>query len=223
MSTTRTARPGAAYSPALAAFTEDQYTLGDIYGMRTAVSTKAGTNGNNLVADLSALGKCLVVGPTAKSHLQSIGMPVPNALLEWSPLGADGCVAMLHRDRYLLSAPHAQARAIDALNGPTPEGVLVLPYDAADFAVHGDVADAFLREFAILDLQLQSAQGWIATRLAHCEVYLWRPLSHGLRLICTPADARFLLSTLTAVATEVGGSVVGFNDYVHYVNKGASA
>ena len=214
-------------SPVIAAFDPRRFELGTINDTQIAMTTEATINAVGFIADVSAVRKWLIAGAGARRLLESYDIEAPLELLRWRPLENDGAVAHVHRNRFIIIAPSQTDHRSELFDAPVGRqgDALVLPHEAADFALGGAAATAAIAELCAMDVAATADDVWIATRLANCEVTL-RRLRRGVvdyRLLCTPADAAFLFAILVDAIEEHGGSTVGFNDYLGLLQGGATA
>ena len=214
-------------SPVIAAFDPERFDIGAINDTQIAMTTQATINAVGFIADVSAVRKRMIAGAGARQLLETYDIEAPLELLRWRPLGDDGAVAYVHRNRILVIAP-SQSDPWDKLFD-APAGrhgdALVLPHEAADFALGGQAAQAVISELCAMNVADTADDVWIATRLANCEVTL-RRLRRGVvdyRLLCSPADAAFLFEILIDAIEDQGGSIAGFNDYLELLQGGPTA
>lgn len=208
-------------SPALAAYEPGTFEPGEVHGVSIARSAQGALPASGFVADLSAAPKRLVVGAGAAAWLDACGYDVPDALLEWRPLGGDGAVACVHRQRFLLIQPAASTT--DSTPGLPNAGraaddVLVLDHEDGDLALTGALGETLLAEFCALDPGAFARSAWIPARVAQCDVALRRleqPALHY-RLLCAPAEAAWLVTTFA----NAGATLAGFDDYLIYLTPG---
>jgi len=99
------------------------------------------------------------------------------------------------------------------------DGVLLLPYECAEFALLGADLDPLFNELSACNPALLQADRWLATRFAHAEVGLRLitvPQPH-LRVVCSPADARFLFELLSTLVAEHGGLTTTLDAYIRLI------
>ncbi len=191
--------------------------------MRIAAHRNDGPLGGDYVADLSANPKRLVVGVEAPKWLAEYGIDVPSRLLEYRIIEGGATVVRLHYQQYLLIAGiEAPPLGMFDLDEGRHGNVLVLDYECAEIAVGGPNLAVLLAELCAMDFAAAPEGIWIATRMAHCEVslQLGRPGDAGCRVICSPADGRFLFGIIKEVINQHAGAVLGFHDYVTIVVDG---
>lgn len=208
-------------SPALAAYEPGAFEQGEVNGVGIARFAHHTLPASGFIADVSAAPNRLVVGAGAAAWLDARGYDVPGALLEWRPLGGDGAVACVHRQRFLLVQPAGSTT--DSIPGPPNEGramedVLVLDHEHGDLALTGALGVTLLAEFCALDPGAFAGNAWIPARVAQCDVALRRleqPTQHY-RLLCAPAEASWLVTTFA----NAGAALAGFDDYLNYLTQG---
>ncbi len=211
-------------SPVIAAFDAARFEHGAVNDTLIAVATRSTINAAGFLADVSAAHKRMIAGVGARQFLESFGLEAPQALLRWRPLGVDGAVAYVHRNRFMLVAASQPEKTDQLFDEPAGRqgDVLVLQLEAADFALGGPAASIAVSELCPMNIDDAADDMWIATRLANCEVMM-RRLRCGrvdYRLMCTPADAVFVFAALAGVIAEHGGSVAGYNDYLGLIQRG---
>lgn len=204
-----------ARSPVLDAFRgAPTETSGD---MRVAAGGPAIEPGRAMVADLSGLSRRLVVGAGAPGWLESRGAPLPAAPGDCVETREGAVVAALRRAHYLLvDAPAGGALAPCFEATAARDGdVLVMPCEAAEFALTGPGLDRTYAELCACPPARLAADAWLATRFAHVEAGLRRidtPAPH-LRITVSPADARTVFDVLCAVVGEAGGEATTLDAY----------
>jgi len=175
------------------------------------------------VADLSALRRRLFVGRAAPRWLAERNIVVPSGLLEYSELDTGAVIVRLHRHQYLLidGVDNSPYNDLFALEPGRHDDVLVVAYEAAEMACGGPHVDELVAELCPMDIVGVEGNTWIATRFAHCELALRRlELPAHYRVLCSPADARFVFGILREVTLERDGAVLGFDDYRALLNRG---
>lgn len=178
---------------------------------------------SDYIADLSALRRRLFVGRAAPEWLAARNITVPTGLLEYRELDNGAVIVRLHRQQYLLIDGVDESSYDDllGLEQCRHDDVLVVAYEAAEIACGGPKVDALVAELCPLDISGVERNTWIATRFAHCELALRRleePAHY--RVMCSPADARFVFGILREVTLERDGAVLGFDDYRALLNRG---
>jgi hypothetical protein len=212
------------HSPLLQLYPPTDFEIGQTHGMRIALRAKRDPTRAGYVADLSALRRRLFVGRDVPSFLAEQNISAPTGLMEYRELDGGAVIARVHRHQYLLIDGIASASAHDdvfALEAQRHGDVLVVDYEAAEIACGGPHVEAIVAELCPMDVAAVKPNSWIATRFAHCELALRRieEPSHY-RVLCTPADARFVFGILSEVTRERDGAVLGFDDFRALLNRG---
>ncbi len=210
-------------SPLLEQYTSTAYDIGEVHGMSIALHANLGGSAENYVADLSALRRRLFVGHAVPGWLARHDISVPAGLLEYRELEHGAVIVRLHRQQYLLidAIDKSPCDELFALEQRRHDDVLVLAYEAAEIACGGPHVDALIAELCPMDIASVDRHRWIATRFAHCELALRRledPVHY--RVLCSPADARFVFGILCEVTRERDGAVLGFDDYSALLKSG---
>lgn len=204
-------------SPLLADLRGPQFHVAVHHGMRIAERIDGALPADGFVVDISAIPRRLVAGGGAARWLEAQGLLCPAEVQGWCALGAGGLVVQIHYGQYLV-VDQPGGGAAPALFADKPErgtDVLILDHDQADIAVGGSARDAVLAELCAVEMDY-AVEDWRSVRLAHCDVGLWQrraPVPHT-RVLCTPADARFLFGVLRECMTVAAGEVIGFADYL---------
>lgn len=191
--------------------------------MSIALRARSVSRAENYVADLSALRRRLFVGDAVPSWLARHDISVPDGLLEYRELDLGAVIVRLHRQQYLLidGVDESPCDELFALEQRRHEDVLVLAYEAAEIACGGPNVDALIAELCPMDIASVDRHSWIATRFAHCELALRRLEEPAhFRVLCSPADARFVFRILCEVTRERDGAVLGFDDYSALLKRG---
>ncbi len=208
-------------SPVLALYDPQRYEFDDVGGMRIASRLRAQTPTHEVdfLADVSALRRRLCVGRSAGAWLTRHGLPAVDGLHRCAVSGTGVVVARIHRHQWLVVAAPGAAGLPDDLADGRHDDVLVLPYEAAEFAARGAATEHALAELCAMDTTQITPAHWTLTRIAHCEAALrvvGAPRHY--RILCTPADARFLFGVLADVMTAAGAALIGFDDYHRLVH-----
>lgn len=207
-------------SPLRPCFAERAYRFGLCGDLTVALTALDGEPSDSYLADLSGLRKYLVVGAGAAAWLGTQGLAAPDWLLRAT--GADGrWVARTGAARYLLSEGAQSPGALCITPGRLSGDTLVLAQDSVEIALGGSLALTVLSEFCAIDLSHCTAEAWVPVQLAQLDVGLYS-LPHAFHLICAPADAQFLFSTLTEALSALGGAVIGFADYQQKIGGGVT-
>ena len=210
-------------SPLLALYAGTDFEIGETHGMSIALRTKKDEPRADYVADLSALRRRLFVGHAVPEWLAQHNISVPRRLLEYNQLDNGAVIVRLHRQQYLLidGVEDSSYDDIFAIEQRRHGDVLVVAYEAAEIAFGGPHVDTLVAELCPMDIANKGPNCWIATRFAHCELALRRldePAHY--RVLCSPADARFVFGILCEVTLERDGAVLGFDDYRALLNRG---
>ncbi len=209
-----------AKSPVLELYDDGVTALSVCHGMHIASGGAALADGLDALVDVSALPRHLIVGAGAPAWLRSHAWQPPSTLFECHQQSDGHTLVRLHDAQYLLLA------AVDAASDPLadvaamelPADVLILPYECAEFAVLGPARFDTLLELSRLDPAVLAPGHWCATQLAHADVgmrVIDQPQSHW-RIVCSPADARYLFSTLRELLRERGGLITTQDAYRIY-------
>ena len=209
-------------SPVIAAFEPGAYDIGIEFGMRTALRAQQASIKLNILADLSALRRRLFVGRSVASFLSANGLDCTLGLLEVAELEGGAALARIHGDQYLLTDGLATgpAASLFELDEGRHDDVLVLPYEAAEFACGGPDVGAPMAELCPARFDAAPGTLWNATRLGHCDVVVRRserPLHY--RISCSAADARFLFGVLGEITRARDGAVIGLEDYRTWLQR----
>ncbi len=225
-------------SPIIDCFAHAQFQFAGVNGMRIATLSNVAINkeSNNdqsvgdYLADLSAVPKRLVVGLEAPVWLAQHGMDAPSGLLQYRQIEDGTTIVRFHHQQYLLiSGISAMAGlplgSVFDLDEGRHGNVLVLDYECAEFAVGGPHLAALLAELCPMDFAAAPEGVWIMTRMAHCEVSLrFSRIGDGeCRVMCSPAEGRFLFGIIKEVVNQHAGTVLGFHDYVTIVGGVSSS
>lgn len=199
-------------SPLIGKFDSAEFTFGDAHGMRVALARHQPTAFDDYLADLSAYPKSLLVGEGAPKLVKSYGLQVPSLCTRYTD-GRGRWVACVGPASYLMSEDRESITSPRSVAAAAEVEVIVLPHDMVELALGGACVPAILSELSVLDLAQFSANAWIPTVLAGIDVALYRGRSAEYRVLCAPADGRYLFETLTALMRERGGAVIGINEY----------
>lgn len=196
--------------------THAHLTLGSVSNMNIVANSDY-TPGQNILCDLSAIRKRLVVGESAAIWLSEHTGTCPNTLFETQALVAGAFVVRIHRDQYILVDGNDTERFDEFFTLPTGRhgDVLVLDYECAEIALAGPQVEAIVSELCPMPMSDIPSGYWCATRMAHADVVML-PLdepSRHYRIITTPADARFVYKIFNDAVTEYGGSQIGYHNY----------
>lgn len=136
-----------------------------------------------------------LLGPGAAAVLRAAGLPCPET--EQSVLShGGGFVARTGAESYFLATEHD---FIPPAGAPPWH----FPVSDAVFRLEGAGWGRRLGELCPLDLCTFAEGGWLMCRLAHISVWLYHPpATAGLLLGCDPSYARYMQTTLEAVAAS---------------------
>jgi|GEM_PF-941086 len=225
-------------SPIIDCFAHAQFQFAGVNGMRIATRSNVANNkeSNNdqsvgdYLADLSAVPKRLVVGVEAPVWLAQRGMDAPSGLLQYRQIEDGTTIVRFHHQQYLLISGISIMAGLPLgsvfdLDEGRHGNVLVLDYECAEFAVGGPHLAALLAELCPMDFTAAPEGVWIMTRMAHCEVSLRfsRIGDAECRVMCSPAEGRFLFGIIKEVVNQHAGTVFGFHDYVTIVGGVSSS
>ncbi|HCU91069.1 MAG TPA: hypothetical protein DGR97_14050 [Gammaproteobacteria bacterium] len=210
-------------SPLLPLYSAPDFEIGESNGTRIALRTKKKKEWDDYVADLSALRRRLFVGPAVPEWLANHNISAPQGLLKYNNLEKGAVIVRLHRQQYLLidSVEGSSYDDVFSIEQRRHDGILVIAYEAAEIACGGPHVEDLIAELCPMNVAINEPNSWIATRFAHCELairHLAEP-SHY-RILCSPADARFVFEILFEVTLERDGVALGFNDYRALINLG---
>jgi hypothetical protein len=194
---------------------------GEYFDMSVAVGGQDIDPARLALIDISPVPKRLVAGVGAAGWLMQHCGEVPKDLFDCADAGAGGTVVRLHYTQYLIVGGldgECLRTALTADDSAT-DGVLLLPYECAEFALLGADLDPLFNELSACNPALLQADRWLATRFAHAEVGLRLitvPQPH-LRVVCSPADARFLFELLSTLVAEHGGLTTTLDAYIRLI------
>lgn len=192
-------------------------------GMQVASGGPGIDTARDVLVDLSALGKRLLVGRGAYNWLQSEFGGAPDELFACVKTVAGADVVQLHYGQYLVIDPvSGDAPGLDAV---PPDGVVMLPYDALEFALLGPHLDKLYTELSATDPDRLATDRWYPTRFAHAEVgvrLIDVPVRH-LRVVASPADADFLFGVVNEMVSAEGGALTTLDAYQNFTAAGAAS
>lgn len=210
-------------SPLLPLYPSPDFEIGEANGTRIALRMKKKKAWYDYVADLSALRRRLFVGHAVPEWLTKHNISVPQGLLKYNSLEKGAVIVRLHRHQYLLidSVEGSAYDDVFAIEKRRHDDILVIAYEAAEIACGGPHIEDLIAELCPMNVAISEPNSWIATRFAHCELairHLAEPPHY--RILCSPADARFVFEILCEVTLERDGVALGFNDYRALLNPG---
>lgn len=188
----------------------------EVRGMR--VLARAGDEAAKLasvaLADFSCLVRCGLKGPGAAQWLQAQGVDVPGAPNRWAPLPGGGLVARLGRSEFFLEdgAAADTARRLMAALGSGAEGAYPVVRQDAALALFGPRSRELLAQTCNVDFDSTAPQEAVMTQMVGVSVLAVRcelASMRCLRLWCDATFAPYLWQTLSEIAVELGGGIVG--------------
>ena len=206
-------------SPVLEVYSE-AYVTRAIDGMAIACDGPAIEPERDHLVDLSALRKTLVIGPGAKDYLQTRFGCAPQALFDCVTTTEGRTLVYIHYDQYLVIDDVAGHEPLlgDEHHDVRIDDGLLLRHDACECALIGPGRVEILHETSATAASLLDTNRWLATRIAHADVGI-RLISHPtphLRIVCSPADARFMFGILKDIIEERGGALTTMDAYKHF-------
>lgn len=200
----------------LSVTTHDNLNLATVSNM-SIVATSAYSPGQNFICDLSAIRKRIVIGETAAEWLSEHTGSCPEKLFETQMLKNGAFVVRIHRDQYIAVDGNDTAAYDELFTLPTGRhgDVLVLDYECAEMVLAGPAVGDIVSELCPMPMTDIAAGYWCATRMAHADVIILPvdvPTRHY-RIVCTPADARFIYEIFNDAVGESGGTQIGYDNY----------
>ncbi|MSR13163.1 MAG: hypothetical protein EXR86_01050 [Gammaproteobacteria bacterium] len=195
-------------SPLLDAYSPAEFVYGERAGMQIALARSAPITAHAGLADLSALRKWMLFGSGVPTLLsKNFALPA----LFSRAVGAGSWVARVGAGRYLLSE---DTQRVGEIEEPAMRDVTVLTQSWVEFAIFGAMTTEILSELCTTNLAQYPMNAWIPTLLADSEVAIYRcPATQHHRVVCAPAEGLYLFSTIAGLAKELGGELLGFDDY----------
>ncbi len=205
-------------SPLHDAFDALQPTWSESHGMR--VASRVGDDPSRLealaLADLSFLPKSGLKGPAAVQWLSAQGVAVPAEANTWTALAADGVIARLGRSEFFLedgAAGGIAARMRTEL-GTGTDGVYPVIRQDAGILLAGARSNELLVHTCNVNFNEIDPNGGIAvmTQMIGVSVLVIRKSLRRLpcyRIWCDPTFAQYFWETLSEIAVELGGGVIG--------------
>lgn len=166
------------------------------------------------LADFSCLPRCGLKGPGAAAWLQSQGVAIPANSNGWTALAGGGVVARLGRSEFFLE-DEAQGRTAgqtQAALGSGMEGVYPVIRQDASIALLGPRSNELLVQACNVDFESIGEAEAVMTQMVGVSVLVIRRDRGSMRchrLWCDPTFAPYLWETLSDIAGELGGGVVG--------------
>lgn len=206
-------------SPLHDSITALQPAWSESHGMRVA-SHVAGSNPGKIetlaLADLSFLPKAGLKGPAAAQWLVAQGVPVPPEANTWTALPDDGVIARLGRSEFFLEdgkAGDIAAKVRTAL-ATGMEGVYPVIRQDCGILLAGPRGNELLVQTCNVNFEdIDPAKGIaVMTQMIGVGVLVIRTNLRQLpcyRIWCDPTFAQYFWETLSEIATELGGGVIG--------------
>ena len=196
--------------------THQNLSLGNVSNM-SIVATSGYAPEQNILCDLSATRKRIVIGATAANWLSEHTGSCPSSLFETKSLEAGAFVVRIHRDQYILVDGYNTERFDEFFTLPTGRhgDALLLDYECAEIALAGPQVEDIVSELCPMPMTDIAAGYWCATRMAHADVIILpvdSPTRHY-RIITTPADARFVYEVFNDAVVERDGTQIGYHNY----------
>lgn len=168
------------------------------------------------LADLSYLPKFGFKGPSAAQWLAAQGVPVPSEANAWTVLPDDGVIARLGRTEFFLedrAVAGLGARVRVAL-GTGAEGVYPVIRQDAGILLAGARSNELLAQTCNVNFaEIDPAKGIaVMTQMIGVGVLVIRRDLRQLpcyRIWCDPTFAQYFWETLSEIAAELGGGVIG--------------
>jgi sarcosine oxidase subunit gamma len=188
-------------------------------GMRVA-SRIAGDDARNLdvvaLADRSFLPRFGLKGPAAEQWLEGQSIALPAKVNSWVPLPGDGVIARLGRSEFFLEDGFAEdtVEAIRTALGTGAPGVYPVIRQDAGFVLVGVRVNELLVQTCNVNFEEYGPQEPIAvmTQMIGVSVLVIRTNHEQLpcyRIWCDPTLAPYFWETLSEIAGELGGGVIG--------------
>ncbi len=205
-------------SPLHDTFTALQPTWTGLHGMR--IASRVGGDPVNLetvaMADLSFLPKAGLKGPSAAQWLTTQGVTIPAEANTWTALPDDGVIARLGRSEFFLEdgAAGGLAARMRAALGAGADGVYPVIRQDAGILLAGARSNELLVQTCNVNFEEIGPAGGIAvmTQMIGVSVLVIRKSLRQLpcyRIWCDPTFARYFWETLSGIAVELGGGVIG--------------
>jgi sarcosine oxidase subunit gamma len=188
-------------------------------GMEVAASVGAGDAAKLdavALADLSFLRRIGLKGPQAQRWLEARDIALPPNANGWLPLPGGGVVARLGRSEFFLE-DGATANGVDTIRaalGTGTSGVYPVPRQDAGFALAGARVNELLVQACNVNFEEFGPEEGVAvmTQMIGVSVLAIRINKKPLpcyRLWCDPTLAAYFWETISGIAGELGGGVIG--------------
>lgn len=172
------------------------------------------------ICDVSAFSRVGIKGIKAAEWLISKGFKVPTAINTWTTDSPNGLILRLGKNEFLIESIRPTLIQVDEVF--RLEGLYeVARYDAA-FILSGVQLQKALSEICALDLSDRTfgADAVMMTSVAGVSVTMIRQTLNGeevYRLWCDGSYGNYMWSTLTEIAADSGGGVVGLDSHFYKV------
>jgi sarcosine oxidase subunit gamma len=167
------------------------------------------------IADLSCLPRVVAKGPRAGEFLAAQGWPVPDRVLEISPVEGGGWVARTGAGEFLVEGPPGDQRVglLEAALAQAGSGVYRVPRQDAIMALMGSRAVEALRHASAYDFSTVEPGGPVVmTRAAGVSCAVLARLLGGRRVLEISVEGTmgaYFWHTLAEIVRELGGGPVG--------------
>lgn len=193
-------------------------TWGESHAMRVAsrVGGESAATEVLALADLSCLPKAGLKGPLAAQWLAAQGAPVPSEANTWTTLPGEGVIARLGRSEFFLEdgAVAGMAAQVRLALGTGAEGVYPVIHQDCGILLAGSRANELLVQICNVNFaEIDPAKGIVVmTQMIGVGVLVIRTQLRRLpcyRIWCDPTFAPYFWETLSEIAAELGGGVIG--------------
>jgi len=205
-------------SPLHDAFGALQPTWSESHGMR--IASRVGGEGAVAeiltLADLSCLPKVGLKGPLAAQWLTAQGVPVPPEANTWMALPGEGVIARLGRSEFFLEdgAAAGMAARVRTSLGSGADGVYPVIRQDCGILLAGARANELLVQTCNVNFaEIDPAKGIaVMTQMIGVGVLVIRTHLRQMscyRIWCDPTFAPYFWETISEIAAELGGGVIG--------------
>jgi sarcosine oxidase, subunit gamma len=192
----------------------------DINGMRCLYSLPNDEpNAAQLgIANLSFIPRFGVKGAIAEAWLATQSIPVPDRPNSWYPLPEGGIIARLGISEFLIEDSNVAPRLMQACKSPPAKVYPVLRQDLA-IALIGSKVNELLSQTCSFNFQSLSFadRSVILTSIAGVNVTVIQCDRNGqpyYKIWCDGTFGVYLWQTLSAIARELGGGVIGLETLI---------
>jgi sarcosine oxidase subunit gamma len=202
-------------TPVHAAIESSALEWGDHFGMTVALAfTEPGVESGRLadlgLADLSAIPRVGLKGPTAETWLKDHGWPAPSATYERQRLDDGSLVVRNDTQEFLIEGTSAAGLA-DELGYGT-DGAYRVERQDCSLLITGERALAVFAQTCGVDVA-EMGDAFFKTRIALTSCSVMRDdvgTNPAWRLWFDPSYAEYLWTALLEIITELGGGPVGW-------------